>query len=457
MNLQDTRHLIASRNQFKNRSAIGPNQRSGSTQDLRQNPLAAFFKGQFGYVFVLLVVFGLSPCSSAFGQEDTKKPITNPLGITNGILPGNSGPSRQGEGIQLSGQGALQPISNEEATKLYEEKLQAWKEVIKEIRETKIAYSISSFDEHEAIARKYADLYFEGERKIQEVKEAALLKFSTDPELDFRLAGFLSNMVERDVKRDDYASAYTIARELLKTEVNSSQLYNYSGIAAFAMYDYDLAEKWLARAQEINEIDQRGLMYYQAIESYRLYWQEELAIRAEEAKANDLPRVKMTTNKGDIVLELFENEAPDTVGNFISLVEDGFYDGLTFHRVMSGFMAQGGSPNGTGTGGPGYMIYCETDRPDHRKHFIGTLSMGRYPKKNTGGSQFFITFAPTPHLNGEHTVFGRVLEGMDVVQNLQRRDPESEDGETIIPDVIEKAVVLRKRDHEYKPNKVTRD
>ncbi len=94
------------------------------------------------------------------------------------------------------------------------------------------------------------------------------------------------------------------------------------------------------------------------------------------------------------------------MGNFISLVDSGFYDGLTFHRVLKGFMAQGGCPKGDGTGDPGYSIYCEVNQENARKHFRGSLSMAN-AGKDTGGSQFFLTFLPTPNLNGKHTVFRR--------------------------------------------------
>jgi len=153
------------------------------------------------------------------------------------------------------------------------------------------------------------------------------------------------------------------------------------------------------------------------------------------------------------VVELFENEAPETVGNFISLVSSGFYDGLSFHRVLENFMAQGGCPKGDGTGGPGYNIYCECYESNHRNHFRGTLSMA-HAGRDTGGSQFFITFLPTPQLNGRHTAFGRVIEGMDVLSKIQRRDPEKPADAAKTPDKIEKAEVIRKRDHQYLPNKV---
>ena len=174
-------------------------------------------------------------------------------------------------------------------------------------------------------------------------------------------------------------------------------------------------------------------------------------IRAQEAKADDLPRVLLKTTKGDVTIELFENQAPNTVANFISLVEKGYYDGLGFHRVLEGFMAQGGCPTGDGSGGPGYNIPCECYRPDARWHFRGTLSMA-HAGRDTGGSQFFICFRPTPHLNGRHTAFGCVTDGIEVVDKLQRRDPSKPNPPQ--PDKILQAKVLRKRDHPYVPKKV---
>jgi cyclophilin family peptidyl-prolyl cis-trans isomerase len=114
------------------------------------------------------------------------------------------------------------------------------------------------------------------------------------------------------------------------------------------------------------------------------------------------------TNKGVINLKLFVDEVPNTVSNFVHLTKDGFYDDLNFHRVIPGFMAQGGCPNGTGTGGPDWAIACETDKNTHN-HIKGTLSMA-HAGPNTGGSQFFICFAPQPHLDGVHTVFGQIPE-----------------------------------------------
>ncbi|TVS15175.1 MAG: peptidylprolyl isomerase [Planctomycetaceae bacterium] len=209
----------------------------------------------------------------------------------------------------------------------------------------------------------------------------------------------------------------------------------------------------LVKARQAGLLSELGQRYLEDIPDYVEFWEVEQALRQQEAEADDLPRVLLSTSKGDLVIELLENEAPETVANFISLVSDRFYDGLPFHRVIPGFMAQGGCPVGDGTGGPGYRIYCECDKENHRKHFRGTLSMA-HAGRNTGGSQFFLTFLPTPHLNGAHTVFGRVIEGMEVLAKLQRIDPSDDQAAAREPDRIIKAEVIRKRDHDYQPRKV---
>jgi len=133
-----------------------------------------------------------------------------------------------------------------------------------------------------------------------------------------------------------------------------------------------------------------------------------------------LKKAIIEMDKGSVVIELFENEAPITVANFEKLIGEEFYNGVAFHRVIKGFMAQGGCPNGTGTGGPGYTIPCET-KGNPRTHVRGALSMA-HRGPNTGGSQFFIVYEPQPHLNGVHTVFGQVIEGMDVVDQINQGD-----------------------------------
>ena len=151
--------------------------------------------------------------------------------------------------------------------------------------------------------------------------------------------------------------------------------------------------------------------------------------------SEELPQIQIKTDRGDMTIEMFEDHAPNTVANMISLIEKGYYDGLNFHRVISDFMIQGGCPQGTGTGGPGYKFDDECTS-ECRHDSAGILSMANAGPR-TNGSQFFITHGPTPHLDGKHTVFGKVTEGLDVVHEIKQGD------------VMEKVVVLQKRDHVY--------
>ncbi len=166
----------------------------------------------------------------------------------------------------------------------------------------------------------------------------------------------------------------------------------------------------------------------------------------------DLPRVKLATNRGDIVVELFEDDAPNTVANFVELAEKGFYDGKVFHRVIKDFMIQGGCPQGTGTGGPGYTFADECAGNPHKmvKHTLCMANAG----PNTNGSQFFLVTADEcSWLDGEHTVFGKVVEGTEVVEAIGSckcgaGDRPAEEQK------LDKVEVLSKRDHEYKVEKL---
>jgi cyclophilin family peptidyl-prolyl cis-trans isomerase len=263
---------------------------------------------------------------------------------------------------------------------------------------------------------------------------------------------------------DQYELALPVINLLVDSGAEEPRLPLWGLVSAFATNDYDLAEKYAEMAQISGVLSAKppddiaeeqvtvlARRFAEAIDRYRVKWAKESAIRAAEAKADDLPRVRLTTTQGDIVVELFENEAPQTVANFLTLVKKGFYDGVTFHRVIPKFMAQGGDPQGDGSGGPGYAIRCECYEPDARMHFRGSLSMA-HSGRDTGGSQFFLTFVPTEHLDGIHTVFGRVIEGMDVLAQLQHRIPNADERKNRAlpePDEIIKAEVLRDRGHEY--------
>ena len=146
-------------------------------------------------------------------------------------------------------------------------------------------------------------------------------------------------------------------------------------------------------------------------------WQSPPAMQIDPKKSY---AVSMETSKGTIDIELFAEHAPVTVNNFVFLAREGFYDGVSVHRVISNFVIQGGDPTGTGSGGPGYRFQDEFKGNPH-KHGTGYLSMAN-AGPGTNGSQFFITHSPQPHLDGRHTVFGKVTSGMDVVNSIRQGD-----------------------------------
>jgi cyclophilin family peptidyl-prolyl cis-trans isomerase len=346
----------------------------------------------------------------------------------------------------------------------YQQKVDEWRKVLKQLRTLQNEYHTADPAQAADIQRRWEETISQGEQVLQELRPLAIQAYQAAPNEDRQLSRFLVKMLLDEVLLFDkagtpprvharYKQAEELGEILIRNNCDMNDIYAATAMAHFALHDFARAKELFAQARQLNSLPEEAAVLADEVDNYLKYWPEEQQIRQQEAEADNLPRVKLSTNKGDIVLELFEDQAPGTVGNFVSLVQKGFYDGLTFHRVLPGFMAQGGCPEGTGSGGPGYTIYDEFDKPEARKHFRGSLSMAKTGAPNSGGSQFFITYRPTPHLNGKHTVFGRVIEGMEVAKQLQPRDP-SAAGEKPEPDKIIKAEVLRKRDHEYLPNKV---
>lgn len=327
-----------------------------------------------------------------------------------------------------------------------------WKSLDSRLNELQKTYrETSSAAARAEVKRQYQELVDRSQTLLPELEAAARKEYEANPGKDAELERLLIGMVAYAFRRDDYDAALDLAGFLGTKGCDEPALFAVAGKAAYNADDYETAERYLTQADQAGKLDGEGKQLLADLPEQKKAWETETTIRAKEAEANDLPQVKIETNEGTIVVELFENEAPQTVGNFVNLVEKGFYNGLTFHRVLPGFMAQGGDPEGTGGGGPGYEIYCECYKPEYRRHFRGTLSMA-HAGKDTGGSQFFITFRPTTHLNGKHTAFGRVIAGMDVLPKLQRRDPGAANPPE--PDKIVKAEVVRKREHPYEPVKV---
>lgn len=285
----------------------------------------------------------------------------------------------------------------------------------------------------------------------KEIEPQLLQTVQDTTEISPALHDTLSQLGRIALSEDNYQRGFRLLKPLVDGGSTDDLVYEFAALAAFGTDQFKLAGQWIEKLNADGKRLRVEFMRRMApeIAEREADWKVEEAIRAAEAEKDDLPRVKFETTAGDIVIELYEDQAPNTVANFISLVEKGYYDGLTFHRVLPQFMAQGGCPNGTGGGGPGYAVPCECHEPNFRKHFSGTLSMA-HAGRDTGGSQFFLTFLATPHLDGQHTAFGRVIEGMETVAGLNKVNPEAPNP-ALQPSKIVKASVLRKREHEYKP------
>ncbi len=370
-----------------------------------------------------------------------------PLGLA--ALLGGAATAREELGIVPPGPEAAADHSAESDAS-FEELLTDWRALLARLRELQQEFATADDARKAAIRTEFAAAVERGEQLEPRLIRAAERTVAAPGEAPEGAVQLLAGVLRAEVDADNYEEALRLG-EVLCEHTDDRRAPELTGIAAFATSRFDTAEKYLKQAAEQGTLSERGRTFLTDVPKYKQLWAAEQKIRAAEAEADDLPRVLLKTSKGDLEIELFENEAPIAVANFVSLVEKGFYDGVTFHRVLPGFMAQGGCPKGTGTGGPGYNIPCECHKPEYRRHFRGSLSMA-HAGRDTGGSQFFLTFLPTSHLDGRHTVFGRVTDGFDVLARLQRRDPTAANAPE--PDRIVEAEVLRKRDHEYVPTKV---
>ena len=311
-------------------------------------------------------------------------------------------------------------------------------------------------------------------RKIRDEFTTLIIEFETtiDPEM-IKLADTVweqdqTNLDAGEIamknafNSNQFAVARDISRKLLAADRRTRNVYEMGATSEFALHNFaasaELLEELIRVHKPRDSREAEFLAKYAAdARDYVDLWKKEQVIRSkEDALEGDaaLPRVELQTTQGKMVVELFEDHAPNTVASFMQTVEAKKYDGVRFHRVLPTFMAQTGDttendddPLNDNTG-PGFTIPCECYRDETRMHFQGSLSMA-HAGKDTGGTQFFITHLPTRHLNhkkdkttNNHTCFGRIIEGMEAVWN------------TKIDDTVISARVIRKRPHEYRANRI---
>lgn len=287
---------------------------------------------------------------------------------------------------------AAETTTRKDFDKSYDE----YKGIVKQLSDLQDRYTVAKPEERPAMEKQFNELLKQGTKLRPKMLSLAEKAYVEDPK-DTALGDMLFSVVATCVATDDYEEAWRLANVLLDGKYSKPQLFGLAGIAAFYTNRFDEAEKYLKQAPDDKVLGKQIAELQPRIADMREKWAREKKVRDAEAKADDLPRVKLTIGdfrgnvKGDIVVELFENEAPNTVANFINLVEKKFYDGIVFHRVLSGFMAQGGDPDGTGRGGPGYHIADECNQPNHRDHFRGSLSMAHMPSRTRTARSFSST------------------------------------------------------------------
>ena len=240
----------------------------------------------------------------------------------------------------------------------------------------------------------------------------------------------------------DYPAAFErIAAEAKKRGARPASLDAAEGALRYRLGEFAKAVELLEPVVTHYPVDDELSSKLAFAKKYQEPWSQELGMRKVDEGKN-LPHVRIVTSRGAILLELFEDDAPNTVRNFVWLAQHGWYDGLAFHRVIPFVMAQGGSPlsrvagaKEVGSGGPGYAIKTE---PSRRRPFRGVIAMAN-SGPNTEGSQFFVTTGTSAHLEGTFSIFGRVLEGQEVVDR------------TVLDDKIVKVEIVRLREHDYRP------
>jgi len=333
-----------------------------------------------------------------------------------------------------------------------------WVQTLTQMRAIQIRYS-NGVERSEENLQQYGELRDRGRIELRELFDRAEAMFAARRD-HFDAASLLATVLDYRMGNSTYEDSYQAAKMLLEAEVTLPFLYIMAARTAFLEGQFDEVVPYYQTfvdehgADKLEPIDHR---LSSIIDVYRPWWEEELERRA--AEADDLPRVLLETTRGPVVIELFEDAAPNTVANFIQLVESGFYDGHDFYQVIDDLLAMTGDPHGDGSGTSGRYIPDEHDRPQRRRIFRGSVFMAKVPVApdsgdfvpNTASSQFVIALMPILPKELSQTVFGRVIEGMDVIGSFQRVDPQEkkEDQIQLPPDRIVTARVLRKRDHDY--------
>ena len=361
---------------------------------------------------------------------------------------------------------SLQDASLEEVLEQYNQATEKLRSSLKKVQAAKIRFHNDSSDESETHRKAWEEAVESGKSDIESLRVATMELFRRQE----KPSDDVLELAVRNCLEDVHAERYGVGLEVLRRANSIKPTVTSRALMASVQLldnEFEAAKKFFDEHPEEREVmSDTESRLYTSIDELISQFEREKRLRESEAQDDDLPRVELTTTAGTIVLELFENEAPETVANFVHLVDQGYYNGVIFHNVRTEFVAQAGSfgvvqidgaqrlvPKGVR-----YTIYDENKKPEARKHFRGSLSMANQNSPHTASSQFFLSLTPQPFLNDNHTVFGRVIEGLPAMADLTVNFKQGEKGqdepiEDAIPSMILSAKVIRKRNHEYQPIK----
>jgi peptidylprolyl isomerase len=299
---------------------------------------------------------------------------------------------------------------------------------------------------------------------LRSYREAAANLFVSDPEKYSGIGLLLREMLITDGKSDRLDHWTVPAKVLLDTKtLVTDEVLLYAGYAGLIEGDFDLVKQTWVPLESSQKLGQQESILLSRLDEIKQSWEKELQRRQEDQTKSN-PQVRVLTTKGEIVVELFEDDAPETVANFMYLVEQGYYTRKPFFFVKEHLLAQTGCEKGDGKGNAGYGVKPEAELTSRRSHFRGALAMpvgvNTDPSQgstNFAGSQFYFTFVPLPLADERNAVFGRVISGIEVLGLLKivdLTDEEARKDPSLRPDTIIKTEVIRKRDHDYRPTPV---
>lgn len=304
----------------------------------------------------------------------------------------------------------------------------------------------------------------ESNKALRKYRESAAALFASDPKKYAGVGALLREMLISDGKADRLDHWIAPAKVLLDTNtLVDDEVLLYSGFAGLIEGDFELVKQAWTPLESAQKLGPQESILLAKLDEVKASWEQELKRREEDQTKNN-PQVRILTTKGEIVVELFEDDAPESVANFVYLVEQGYYTRKPFFFVKEHLLAQTGCEKGDGKGNAGYGVKPEADSPTRRSHFRGSLGMpvgmNNDPAQGSmsfAGSQFYFTFVPLPLADERNAVFGRVISGIEVLglfKIVDLTDEEARKDPSLRPDTVIRAEVIRKRDHDYRPTPV---